>query len=213
VVDRQGDLAWVGHPLSLEPVLRQMIDRTFDAKKSAEQQAELSRLEDGIQTAMNGRKWDRALELLNELEKAQPAGPLRDRVAIVRFHLLLQNGSYDEASTLGRELMERFKQDFTALNEMSWTILDEPGLGKRDLDLAEQMAIRAVELSQREDASILDTLARAQFEKGNLDEAIKLQTEAISKAPEGLKRMFQVPLERYQQAKGMGKGGSSAGDK
>jgi hypothetical protein len=62
------------------------------------------------------------------------------------------------------------------------------------------MAERAVELTRRSDPSILDTLARVHFEKGRIDQAIELQTEAVERAPADMKGMLQRTLERYREA-------------
>ena len=40
VVDKDGKIAWIGHPMRLEPVLEQILAGTFDIKKYAEAQAQ-----------------------------------------------------------------------------------------------------------------------------------------------------------------------------
>jgi hypothetical protein len=73
---------------------------------------------------------------------------------------------------------------------------------KRDLDLALKLALRADALAKHADAAILDTLARAHFEKGDLDKAIAAQTEAVAKASdEGMKKELTATLERYKVKK------------
>ena len=72
---------------------------------------------------------------------------------------------------------------YKTLNDLAWTMLDTPGLQNRDLDLALDLAKKAAQISKNEDCQILDTLARAYFEKGNLDKAIEVQTLAVEKSP------------------------------
>lgn len=205
VVNGEGKLAWIGYPTAVEPVLKQMIAGEFDLQKSAADLAELERIHLELQKAMLSRKWDRVLSLLDDYQADQPAAALRDRAGVVRFFVLLQKGDYEAAWEQGRTLLEKYNDDAIALNELSWTILVEPGLTTRDLDLAEKMAVRSVELSKRQNAEILDTLARVHFERGRIDEAIALQTEALDRSDESLKRVFEATLNRYRQAKSSGK--------
>jgi hypothetical protein len=93
------------------------------------------------------------------------------------------------------------KDNPQGLNEIAWTIVDRPGLEKRDLDLAEKLAKRAVELTDNKDGAIIDTLARVYFEKGQLDKAIELQTDAVSKAQGEMKRELEATLEKYKKEK------------
>jgi hypothetical protein len=63
------------------------------------------------------------------------------------------------------------------------------------------MAQRADELTKHVNAPVLDTLARAHFEKGQLDKAVELQTLAVEKANEEMKEQLSETLTRYKAAK------------
>ncbi len=69
------------------------------------------------------------------------------------------------------------------LNNVAWVIVTgptpEPGL----LDVALQLAERAVAETGREDPNILDTLAEAYFVAGQREEAVAIIDEAIYLAP------------------------------
>jgi hypothetical protein len=68
------------------------------------------------------------------------------------------------------------------LNTIAWTILTEPSIKNRDLDLALAMATRAVEITQGKDGPMLDTLARAHWEKGDDAKAVETATRAVAAA-------------------------------
>ena len=51
-----------------------------------------------------------------------------------------------------------------------------------------------------DDGAILDTLARAYFEKGDVAKAIELQTKAVEKSDERLKEELQATLDRYKKS-------------
>ena len=73
--------------------------------------------------------------------------------------------------------------------------------------MALALAKQAAELSKEEDGAILDTLARAYFEKGNLDKAIENQAKAVEKSennqelPDDMKAQVKETLEKYKAKK------------
>jgi hypothetical protein len=122
---------------------------------------------------------------------------------MARFQVLLaEKKDYAAAYALAKELAAGpFKDDAAALNGIAWTILEAPGLDKRDLDLAQSLATRANELSEGNDPSILDTLARACFDKGQIDKAVECQTMAVEKSTQPrMKRLLRQTLEKYIEA-------------
>jgi membrane associated rhomboid family serine protease len=69
------------------------------------------------------------------------------------------------------------------LNNVAWTIVTGPAPGPGLVDVALQLAERAVEETRREDPNILDTLAEAYFVAGQQEAAIATIDEAIYLAP------------------------------
>jgi rhomboid protease GluP len=69
------------------------------------------------------------------------------------------------------------------LNNVAWTIVTGPSPGPGLVDVALQLAERAVEETEREDPNILDTLAEAYFVAGQRQAAVDTIDEAISLAP------------------------------
>jgi membrane associated rhomboid family serine protease len=69
------------------------------------------------------------------------------------------------------------------LNNVAWTIVTGPAPGPGLVDVALQLAERAVEQTGRGDPNILDTLAEAYFVAGHRESAIATIDEAIFLAP------------------------------
>jgi len=76
----------------------------------------------------------------------------------------------------------------TFWNSIAWAGLVElpPDSPERDLDRLLAYAERAVELSERRDGAMLDTLARAHWELGDAATAIEVQREAVAAAETAL---------------------------
>jgi tetratricopeptide (TPR) repeat protein len=70
------------------------------------------------------------------------------------------------------------------LNNRAWQLATLRGAKPEELAVALMLAQRAVEATQRRDATILDTLAEVQFQLGHPESAIAIIDEAIKREPD-----------------------------
>ncbi len=89
------------------------------------------------------------------------------------------------------------------LNEVAWYLLTEVDEARRPGDLTFRMAKAANDGAKGQNAAIMDTYALALFQAGRVDEAITLQTKALSMCRAAGQRCdsFEKTLRRYQSAK------------
>ncbi len=207
VVDQKSTIAWIGHPLAgLDKVVKRVTARTWDPKLYEKGRA----IEEKLEQAFEQDKADEALRLIDEIVALD--AELFGNYTAAKFQILLSEkkdvkGAYDY---IARHVATTLKDEADTLNAIAWTILDMPGLPERDLPLAMRAATRAVEVTKGENAMILDTLARAYFETGDVDKAIDTQTKAIAaETDEDAKQEYAEALNRYKEAKAKGtkKGG------
>lgn len=199
IIDKAGKIAWIGHPMSMAPVLEKVVAGTYDPGKAAEEareQADRARRAGEIQTklaaALRAREVDTALKLLDESATLDPDTA---RAAVnVKFQLLLQAGRYDDAYAMGDAIYESVKDRAAVCGEIAWTIATAPGIARRDLKLALRLADRAVELTERKDPGALDTLARVLADSGEIAKAVEVQTEAVARAGAAEKPEFERTL-------------------
>jgi hypothetical protein len=93
------------------------------------------------------------------------------------------------------------ESDANLLNRLAWDILTHPDVKYRDLTLALRAAKKANDVTNGENAAILDTYARALFDNGKVTEAIKLQRQAVAAAKdETMRGELQATLEKYEQS-------------
>lgn len=98
-------------------------------------------------------------------------------------------------------LVEARPDDPGTLNGFAW-FCSQRSIG---LDLALPVALKAVELSDR-DPGILDTLAEVYYAKGDYENALKIGKEALASDPDDT--YFQDQVEKYETA--LKKAGSEA---
>ena len=215
LVNKEGVIAWIGHPMGLrEEVLTQVLDGTYDLKKAAAdyevQQAEADKRRAemakrnaplmAINSAMQKKDWDTAMQKVAEAEKLIPKDE-SERLDMYRFNILLGKQDYPAAYKIAAGLSDAHKDNAQLQNQIAWQILTDTSIKDRDLALAEKMAMRAKDASESKDAAILDTLARARFMLGKKDDAISLEQKALDLASADEKEMYQSTLGAYKEGR------------
>lgn len=201
LVDREGKIAFIGHPMSMDLPMAMVVDGTWDAvegpamiKKIQEAQYEIQR---GARTATK----ESAGPLLKKVAafiKEYPA--MADSIELAHFQLLTADGQASEAAAIGWNIVNAAVagKDVSSLNGIAWGIVDPLAkVESRDLGLALYAATAASNLSGNEDPAILDTLARVHFWMGGIDRAIELQEMAIALADSAMADSLEDALEEY----------------
>jgi hypothetical protein len=85
---------------------------------------------------------------------------------------------HDESITLRERIVQLIPDDAQAYNNLAWEML----IAKRGAKALEPARLAAMK-SERKDANILDTLAHAEYESGNLKEAIQAWEETLTLEP------------------------------
>ena len=206
VVDTNGIIVWIGHPMTLEDkVLDAVLAGTFDTKQAVaaaaevqNRQAVLEKLSGEFEAAVRSGQWDTASQKLDELAKhltpEQQAG-----LVLPRYGIAVGQKDYKKANQVAREGSEANKDNAMLQNALAWELLTDPMLAERDLPLAESIANRANDAAGGNNPDVLDTLARAQFMNGEKDKALATETKALSLAPEQLKGSIQAAVESYKK--------------
>ncbi|MCK6478132.1 MAG: redoxin family protein, partial [Phycisphaerales bacterium] len=209
IVNGEGKVAWIGHPMAMEKVLAKVIDGTWDiqaaAKASASEAANREKIQAGmakINAGIRAKDYAAVNKAYDELIAQVPeqAGALK----LDKFRKLVV-GDPQSAYATARDLAaNEFKNEPQQLNELAWTIVDNKRITSPDYDLALKLAEQAAAASDHKDGMILDTVAYAHFKKGNVDEAIKIQTKALELTkgmPEEMVAEMKQRLEEFKAAK------------
>lgn len=199
IIDQQGKIAWIGHPMQMDEPLAKIIAGEYDPQAEAEKNAKFQQLNQQLMMAAQSGDIEQAMKVLDQMAEVRPE--LAGQLAMVRFQILGQNGQWDkayEAASAGIDQTE----DAMMLNELAWLIVaPDSQLPQKNLEVAMKAAEKANKLSNGEDPAILDTLARVHFEQGGRNKAIELQQKAVDlAADEALKQELQRTLEEYKQA-------------
>lgn len=197
VVNKDAKIAWIGHPMSLEKVLKGVADGTWDMAKAIKDAELRSTIRDGLR----GGNMGAALTAIDAAIAADPG--MEGEYGLAKLMLLVRQKQASAAATYAEHLasVAPLTDNPETLNEMAWMLVDPDGglkLTAADLDAAEKIALRGVELSKGEQAPVLDTLARVYARKGDWKKAVEFQTKAVEKATDSrLKAELQKTLTEY----------------
>jgi thiol-disulfide isomerase/thioredoxin len=209
VVDQAGKVAWIGNPLNdtFESTVEKVVAGTWDTAAFAkefvptqERDFKSISIQKGMGEAKKKQDWAKLADLAGQLYELDPEQYMQ--AALIKYDALVRAEKPADASTYARGFVDgAFKENAQALNGLAWTIVDPAAAhAKPDLELAYLAADRANTLTGDKDFSVLDTLARVVFLKGDVAKALTLQQKAIDNAPEEAKAELKVRLEEYQTA-------------
>jgi thiol-disulfide isomerase/thioredoxin len=203
VVNREGRIAFMGHPLELDDVLPKVLDGTWDLQAAREKQQvrrELLRLRDAYAKLMDEGQYEEAAQTLTKGLEATPA--LGAQLAAVIYSVHAQQlDDVDAANAFAaRATDELLKDDANALNALAWKIADVPDVAGRDLTIALRAAKRARELAPS-DAAIADTLAYVYAAQREWRLAAQTQALAVSLASDDeTKQRYEETRVRYERS-------------
>ena len=205
VVDREGRIAWTGHPSHLNEVLEPVLAGTWNldsARTSYAHRAKGLTLGSSFMTAYRADRFSEARALYGELQ-AHDVATAGDYAAAMFKMLRVKMKRTAEADSFARAVAPTMtSQHVGTLVRMADLILDPAAMTTSDdLALALDLATRARSMAQPSDWGTIATLAEAQYRKGDSALAVETQREAIAAAPAENREQLEKAMERYQ-AKG-----------
>lgn len=199
VIDKQGNLAFIGHPMILDEVLPKVIDGTWNAK------AEAKALEDKLEATFEklqkaSQDNEKGLEIFASIEKDTPR--LATQFEDFKLMLLLKNKKNEEAEALFKSVFEKSikKKDANKLTSLCRT-WGNPMVNtdKYNLELAVKAGEEAHKLAGPKDIGSLLAVAQAYDAVGNKDKASEAADKAIEAAPDQLKDRVKQMVQRYKK--------------
>lgn len=206
IVGKTGSIEWIGHPMEIDGPLKQIVDGSWDSALAKKSAAESKALEKVLRTV--GPKLDEsmaagdvpgAIVMIDDLLKQFPGN---STLLKTRFKIAMQVPLFNEANKSAKMMVDAAAgKDVRMMDDVAWmlaTATEEPGL---DLELALSTIQEAAKLTNEQDVSVLETIARVHSRCGNSAEAIAFQTKAVDAATDpDQKQQLTARLEKYRSA-------------
>ncbi len=222
IVDANGKVAWIGHPMELDEPLEEIIAGKWDlaaAAKEFKDEIEAVKFEEEltekVDAALEADKTAEAVKLLDEGFAKAP--PLEAEYGMVKFNALITLEKEDDAYAYGTKLVEKFgKKDPNIPFGLAMSVLtddeDKPvakldgAAGKFALSTTTQLVKILADFEGVDDAnrSVAGELhAQALFASGDVKGAVAAQEQAIKLAkgsPREKDKTLAEKLKKYQAA-------------
>lgn len=208
IVDKSGTIAWIGHPMSMDEPLKEVVAGTWDikaaaerSKKQAENEGKLEKVYAEISAAAEAKDVAKLKKLMAEMKEL--SGMSDDDMTGTAFSLYMKAGASSEAYAAAKAAIAgKGRKNAMLMNSIAWTIVDpENPVEKPDYDVALSAGEAAFEASGGKDPAILDTYATCLFKKGQVDKAIEIQSKAAGLAEGDMKSELEARLEEFKKAK------------
>lgn len=201
IVDKDGAIAWIGHPMEMDEPLAKIVAGKFDRKayaaEKAKGQKEMAELNEAMKPVQQMLEQGDTKGAQAEIDKVIAKNANFEKY-LGMFKLQLMMGNDDaKAGAYGLHLADKlFKEDANNLNTIAWMIVDpEVPATQRDIKAAIKISEKSNQLSGNKNPMFLDTLALAYFLDGQVKKAVETQEKAISLLDES------VPAETVTEMK------------
>ncbi|OWK38227.1 hypothetical protein FRUB_07347 [Fimbriiglobus ruber] len=211
IIDGDGVIAWIGHPMEMDKPLAQIVEGKWDmkaaiaaARKQQAVKVALAAVRTKLIKAQQSKDPKAILTALDEAIKDTPE--LEEQLAPLKFRVLFQQKDATQVLEYGNQMIDgAFKDNVAALNFIAWTIVEKPAedADKRILKMALRAAQRADQLAEEKRPEIADTLAKAYFENGDPAKALETQERAVKLGvgtPLEKDKEIKERLEQYKKA-------------
>lgn len=186
IINRDGVIAWIGHPAGLkEEILEEIVSGKQDLTKAAvaykegvELENKFQKLQKTLFASIEAKQWADAQAALQGIDTLLPR--MTNGFVTARLKVFLGQNKFEQAHRFAESAGKRYPDDDDWLNEVAWTIAENNVADPNCLSLAATLAGRAVELTKGTNSAELDTLARVQFLQGKTAAAIATQEKAVA---------------------------------
>ncbi len=183
LINGEGTLAWIGHPMELAGAIGARRAGTLDMKAEAEAARDYftrfiaaRNANREYNAAKTARDWQAALKAARDLQ-ATGLGDYAWSYGEELEILFIQIKDYDAAY----QCAERLIAQEQVLNRIAWTITAFDGIGRRDLDVAERAARKATE-TEPDNPYSWRALGAVYFRRGDREHAIEAVQKGIGLA-------------------------------
>ena len=205
IINSDGKVAWIGHPMKMDDPLEQVVNGTWDlAAATAEFAAEqaqktaMKEMRSIYMIAKENGDWDGWIAAIDAFTEEYGSNSQMNSMKFDAF--LIGKKDKEAAYAWARTMLSPSWDDANALNAFAWNLLDKTPAELQDLDFALEVATRASELTDNESAMILDTLARAYWELGEIYKAIAWQQKAVEFAEGDMGESIAATLKQYESS-------------
>lgn len=195
IINQEGKIAWIGHPMTMSEPLGNVIDGKHDIAKAREEHERKMvgrRASMEISRLAQAGKWEDVLAKLDEMEKTD-ARQAKNFLSL-RFQALVETKQSDKARAIVEEVLKNV--EMAPIPAMQ---LAETALRAKDYENALKLSQAAGEHGKMNAYYAYGIEARVHAAKEDWAKAVEAQKKAIEKATDRMKPQLQQQLQQYEE--------------
>lgn len=174
VIDREGRIAWTGAPEEgLRKVVEEVVEGTYDVDRARK----IADLRNKLFQTLQKRKPEEMAAAADALLEVEPSDGFARSIRLSAFE---QQDDVEGYRKWMEEYAKRSNDEAETLSWMAWRLVSSGDMAWRMPGLAFDTSTRALELTERKNADMLDTHARVLFELGLLEQAVAVAKESVA---------------------------------
>jgi thiol-disulfide isomerase/thioredoxin len=203
IIDREGRVAWTGHPSGLDPVLERVLAGTWNldsATTAYRRHAEALDIAAEFYRYFRAQRNELAVAAYQSLRAIDPEMAVQYAPHYFKV-LLVRQRRRDDAYAFAREALgTSLARSPGLLFRMASVIADSATAPElRDLDVALECALAAERVGDHVDPGVLETLAQIHAERGDWANAVHAQERALAAADSSDRADLAATLARYRE--------------
>jgi thiol-disulfide isomerase/thioredoxin len=187
IVGKDAKIEWIGHPMEMDGPLEQVVEGKWDRAafiKMFEAEKKFDEMLQQISLLAGSGKYEEAINLIDAEIKSDVPLEIRDRWTEIRQRVKLSAGMIDkEVVDFFTDDLAKNKGNAIGVARIGWSMYqvsrEKEGLDELLTLCIESLKAELATVSDDDKPLALDTLAHLYQAAGDLDAAIKSQTEAV----------------------------------
>jgi thiol-disulfide isomerase/thioredoxin len=186
IVGKDAKIEWIGHPMEMDSILESVLDDSWDREKYIAEQKLMEEIQTTVGSLARKKKYAEAAIaidgfLANVADKRLQFGLYKSKIEMQ----LLAKVDIKQLTKTYSDLFASCESEPLFVQDVAWSAFEKYTEDKFDSKEIIQMSIAAVEkaldgVRGADKANMFDTVARLHFAIGNLDAAIKAQSQAVT---------------------------------
>jgi hypothetical protein len=201
IVDRDGTIAWIGHPMFMDKALEMIVAGTFDRAAYAEVEKKREARQLDVSNAMQAKEWDKAMSIVDGIIAEEPwlAGVFQAQ----KLSILSQKGDAAAVNAMAKELVASGKKD--QQSSVVRILAMSPNAKQFDMDFVLSVAKDLAANAEADDWQSGLWLARVYAAREEYDKAASAMRDTVQKADPRIKQQLERMLKDYEEKAGEAK--------
>ncbi len=201
IVGKDAKIEWIGHPMSIDDALEQVVSDSWDREVYREEFAakqEARAVITQLSKLLRSKKEDEAIELIDDYIANGKSESSKTQLKSIKLSMLMTRVKTAQAAAnrAASEMLADDSLDASGVNQIAWSVYEMSRQNQANKNAVLKMALEATQSAVADAGTnavfLMDTIAHLQYQLGDREAAVKTQRAAVEAAtPEVRSRLVK----------------------